>query len=102
MNEHEGHRAGGSAGTAPRASRGTPTPGGGGSPGGRSPRCHPPASRRAFTSDRALRLFRDDVEKLDLEHERGTGLDLATRAAVAVGEGGRAHQLALAADLHQL
>src|SRR5438552_462403 len=43
-----------------------------------------------------------DLQQLDLEDERGPGLDPGRRAAVAVGEVGRADEPTLPADLHQL
>src|SRR2546425_1983848 len=43
-----------------------------------------------------------DLQQLDLEDERGPRLDPGRRAAVAVGEFGRADEATLPSDLHQL
>src|SRR5262245_55947056 len=43
-----------------------------------------------------------DFQQLHLEHQRGPRLDARGRAALAIGQGRRAHQPALASDLHHL
>src|SRR6185503_19414419 len=48
----------------------------------------------------ALRL--DDLEQLHLEDQSGAGLDRGGRTTIAVGNGGRTDEPALAADLHGL
>src|SRR5262245_22415556 len=59
-------------------------------------------SRRPELTTRAVRARSLDLEQLHLEAQRGAGLDQLALAGLPVGDRGRAVDLGLAADVHQL
>src|SRR5690349_11663239 len=58
--------------------------------------------RMAAGQARRTRRRLADLEELDVEDERGAARDRRRLSLVAVGDGGRAHDLVLLADLHLL